>query len=262
MAGVIPRGRFVWYDLMTSDLDGAVDFYTRLVGWSTTPWDGEGDPYTMWTNNGVPLGGVMLLPEEAQAVEAPPHWMAYVTVSDTKATVKQTEELGGSVIVPTTEIPKTGNFAILHDPQGGAFAAFAPREVAPDIDDPPQVGKFSWHELATTDHEAAFDFYQAVFGWEKTDTLDMGEMGTYQMFGHGGPSLGGVFNKPNEVEGPPAWLYYIRVNDANEAALTVQVLGGQVMNGPMEVPGGGLVAHCLDPQGGTFAIHSVVAEQE
>ncbi|MFC1639412.1 VOC family protein [Gemmatimonadota bacterium] len=261
MTGDIPRGRFVWYDLMTSDLDAAVDFYTRLVGWSTAPWEGEGEPYTMWTNNGVPLGGVMPLPEEAKEAQAPPYWMAYVSVPDTKATVQKTEGLGGSVVVPATEIPNVGSFAILHDPQGGAFTAFTPLEAAPGVDDPPKVGEFSWHELATTDAGDAFDFYQAIFGWEKTEAMDMGAMGTYQMYGHGGPALGGMFNKPDEVEGPPAWLYYIRVDDANKTALTIQVLGGQVMSGPMEVPGGDLVAHCLDPQGGTFAIHSIASKE-
>ena len=262
MSGVIPRGRFVWYDLMTSDPDSAVDFYTRLAGWSTAPWAGEGDPYTMWTNKGVPLGGVMPLPVEANEAKAPPHWMAYVSVPDTKATVAQALELGGEVIVPATDIPNTGSFAILHDPQGGAFAAFTPLEAAPGIEDPPKVGDFSWHELATTDAEAAFDFYQQIFGWEKTEAMDMGKMGTYQMYGHGGASLGGMFRKPDKVAGPPAWLYYISVEDANKAALTIQMLGGQVMNGPVEVPGGDMVAHCLDPQGGTFAIHSIVSNED
>ncbi len=257
MTGPIARGRFVHYDLMTSDVDSAVDFYTRLAGWQTTPWQGEGDPYTMWTNNGVPLGGVMPLPEEANAAGAPPNWIAYVMVPDTDATVERTEALGGSVIVPATEIPNVGKFSILLDPQGGAFAIFTPLGEAPGDDEPPKIGEFSWHELATTDWEAAFEFYHAVFGWEKTEAMDMGDMGIYQMYGRGGQSLGGMFNKPAEVEGPPGWLYYIMVEDANQAALTLQMLGGQLMNGPIEVPGGDLVAHCLDPQGGRFAIHSL-----
>ena len=257
MTGGIPRGRFVWYDLMTSDPDEAVDFYTRLIGWSTAPWEGEGDSYTMWTNDGVPLGGVMPLPEKAKAAGAPPHWIAYVSVPDVRATVLRTAELGGGVVVPATDIAGVGSFAILQDPQGGAFAAFTPLEVSAGVDDTPKVGGFSWHELATTDSDAAFEFYHAVFGWEKTDTMDIGAVGAYQMYGHGGPSLGGMFVKPVEVEGPPAWLYYIRVNDADRTALTVQMLGGQVMSGPVAVPDGGMVAHCLDPQGGTFAIHQM-----
>ena len=262
MAGEIPRGRFVWYDLLTSDTDAAVDFYTRLVGWSTAPWDTGGEPYIMWTNNETPLGGVMLLPDEAKAVEAPPHWMAYITVPDVKDAVARTIEKGGSVVVPATDIPNVGEFSILHDPQGGAFAAFMPLEMAPGYDDPPGVGHFSWNELATTDLDGAFDFYNDLFGWEKTEAFDMGEMGMYQMYGYDGKTLGGMFVKPAEVEGPPAWLYYVKVPDANQTAIAIQVLGGQVMSGPMEVPGGDLVAHCMDPQGGVFAIHSEASKDE
>ncbi len=262
MTGNILPGRFVWYDLMTSDVGASVDFYTRLFGWGTAPWGEEGEPYTMWTNDGVPLGGVMPLPEQARELGAPPHWQAYISVPDVVAAVAKTEELGGSIVVPRTDIPDVGSFAILHDPQGGAFAPFTPREMTPGCDEPPVVGQISWNELATTDVDDAFEFYHQVFGWEKTGQMEMGEMGIYQMYGAGGPALGGIFTKPDEVEGPPAWLYYVRVKDANEAAVTLQVLGGQVMNGPLEVPGGDLVAHCLDPQGGVFAIHQVADERE
>ena len=64
------RGRFVWYDLMTTDPDAAQSFYTELIGWGTQAWDGP-MPYTMWTNHDVPLGGVVTLPEEAKQAGAP-----------------------------------------------------------------------------------------------------------------------------------------------------------------------------------------------
>ena len=93
MADGSSQGRFVWYDLMTSDLDSAVDFYTRLVDWGTTPWQGGGDPYTMWTNDKVPLGGIMSIPEPAKSAGAPPYWIAYVSVPDVRETVALTEKL-------------------------------------------------------------------------------------------------------------------------------------------------------------------------
>ena len=34
---------FVWYELCTSDLDGAKAFYGKLFGWTATPF-GEGAP--------------------------------------------------------------------------------------------------------------------------------------------------------------------------------------------------------------------------
>ena len=146
-----------------------------------------------------------------------------------------------------------------HTPPPGAsasFAAFTSASDSPGHEGPPQLGEFSWHELATTDHRAALDFYSKLFGWNETQSVDMGEMGTYQMYGQGEEMFGGMFNKPDEMPGPPAWLYYTLVDDIDEAVAKVRENGGQVLNGPMEVPGGSMIAQCLDPQGAMFALHA------
>ncbi|MEJ2371097.1 MAG: VOC family protein [Gemmatimonadales bacterium] len=249
------RGRFIWYELLTSDPDAAIDFYTRLIGWSSAPFDVSGQEYTMWMKGEVPVGGVMQLPEEAVAGGAPPHWLAYLGTSDVDATSEQAQQLGASVLVPPTTIPEAGRFSVLQDPQGAVIAVYTPPELPP-MDEEPTPGCFSWHELATTDHEAAFDFYSKLFGWEKQEAIDMGEAGIYQMYGAGGPPLGGMFNRTAEMP-VSAWLYYIMVQDIETAAARVRELGGLVVNGPMEVPGGSRIAQCSDPQGAMFAIHSV-----
>jgi len=116
---------------------------------------------------------------------------------------------------------------------------------------PPQVGEFSWHELATSDYEAGFDFYSALFGWEKTTKMEMGEMGVYQIYGSGEHELGGMYNLLPKIPAPPYWLLYARVPDVEAAAETIKSLGGQVLNGPMEVPGGDRVVQA--PGGGVRA---------
>ncbi len=257
MSSTESRGRFVWYELLTNDPGAAMAFYTKLIGWGTTDW-GEGEsPYTMWTVGENPIGGVMEFPEDVKAAGVPPHWLPYVGTPDVDATVKQAERLGGKVLKEPTDIPNAGRFAVLCDPQGAAFAVYQTGgETPPPREGPPRRGDFSWHELATTDHEAAFDFYNALFGWEKTEAMDMGEAGIYQMYGRGGMPLGGMFNKPAEMPGPPAWLLYAMVDDVHKSVEMVKKLGGQVLNGPMEVPGGDFIVQCLDPQGAAFALHS------
>jgi predicted enzyme related to lactoylglutathione lyase len=259
MTGSGNTGNFVWYDLMTNDPAGARGFYTRLIGWGTQQWDGGGQPYTLWTNNKTPLGGVMELPEDARAAGAPPHWLSYVAVDDIKATAPRAEELGGSVLHGPVDIPNAGSFAVLADPQGAVFAIYqSDAEYSADSRSA-GVGGFSWHELATSDSNGAFRFYSELFGWKPGEALDMGEAGIYQLFGSGGSPLGGMFNKPNEMPGPPMWLYYIKVKNVNDAVKRVAELGGRVINGPMEVPDGDLIAQCLDPQGALFAVHSSAA---
>lgn len=247
-----PRGRFVWFDLMTPDPSKAVEFYTKVVGWGTTAWEGP-TPYTMWTNSSMPIGGVMALPSGGGSAA---HWLAYISTPDTDATVKQAESLGARTLSAPRDIPTVGRFAVLADPQGAAFAVFTPAAQAPGHEGPAEVGEFSWHELATREAPAAFRFYQQLFGWEKTTAMDMGEAGTYQMYGRNGLELGGVYNKPAEMPGPPAWTHYIRVDDIKRAEEATKANGGQVVNGPMEVPGGDWIFMAIDPQGAPFAIHA------
>lgn len=252
------RGRFVWYELMTKDPEAAKSFYTTLAGWGTEDWEGAGQPYTMWTQREQPLGGVMTLPDEAAKAGAPPHWMGYVSTPNVDETISQATSLGAQVPAPPMDIPTVGRFAVLADPQGAVIAVYTSASESPRGGAQPEEGQFSWHELATTDYEAAFTFYRSVFGWEKTEAMDMGEAGIYLMYKEAGGAapLGGIFNKPKEMPGPPAWLYYIMVDDAQSKAEQVKKLGGRILNGPMEVPGGDWIVQCLDPQGAAFALHS------
>jgi predicted enzyme related to lactoylglutathione lyase len=87
--------------------------------------------------------------------------------------------------------------------------------------------------------------------------MDMGEgMGTYQMYGMGDVPFGGIFKQPPEMPGAAAWLHYVHVDSVTRVAELVKANGGQLVNGPMEVPGGDMIAQAVDPQGTMFALHS------
>lgn len=245
----IPLGRFSWHELMTTDPDAARGFYHRIAGWTTSPWEDGEQPYEMWMNGETPIGGLIELP----APEVPPCWMVYLSTPDLTATLEKVKSLGGSVL---TEIgvPMVGRFAVIADPQGAVIAVIEPEGEAGGHDGPAVVGEFSWCDLATTELDAAWSFYAQVFGWQAADRMDMGPRGSYQMFNRGAHPLGGMLNAPEGT--PVGWYYYVRVPDAHVAAETVKQLGGRVTAGPMQVPGGDFMAHCLDPQGVAFAVHS------
>jgi len=251
MSQSIPKGRFVWADLMTSDVDAAIRFYTTVAGWSTQKWEGP-MPYTMWTANGVPLGGVMPLPEAG----GHPSWLAYTSTPDVDASAQEAQSLGASIHVPPQDIPGVGRFAVLTDPQGAYFALYSSAGDVQGHDNEPAVGEFSWHELATSDGGAALDFYTRLFAWDKLSSFDMGGGWMYHLFGRAGRELGGAFTKTNDMPGPPMWIHYIKVDSAHAAAERITKAGGQVINGPMEVPGGDWITQALDPQGAMFAVHS------
>jgi predicted enzyme related to lactoylglutathione lyase len=155
-------------------------------------------------------------------------------------------------------MPPVGKWVVLQDPQGAVFAAFTPSRAPTAPEHPVELGDFSWHELATSDWKAAFEFYKKLFGWQETSAMDMGpDLGMYQMYGRGGAPLGGIYNKPKNAPGPSAWLPYIRVTDARTTPAATKKGGGQVINGPLEVPGGDWITMAMDPQGAPFATHSV-----
>jgi hypothetical protein len=259
MPELFPRGRFVWHELMTTDPQAAIDFYTKVIGWKVTGF--EQDPsYRMWTMGGTPMGGLMLLPEEARKMGAPPHWLMYVLVPDVDSTVRQAVGLGGRTHLEPQDIPTIGRFAVLADPQGAFFAVFTPSGGEKGSEEV-TIGDFSWHELATTDFKEAWNFYNALFGWDHVESFDMGPAGMYWMFAQAGSrkAMGGMYNSAPERGTAPHWLCYVMVRSADQAAQSVTRLGGKVLNGPMDVPGGDRVAQCMDPQGAVFAVHSVAA---
>lgn len=253
------KGRFAWYELLSTDTEAAVDFYTDVMGWKTERFGeaSEASPYTLWVGSQGPLGGVMKLPEEAAKEGAPPHWMAYVEVDDIEATVAKVTEMGGKIYVQPTVIPKVGRFSVIADPQGASLAVLEPEPQAEPMPphDRSRPGEPIWSELYADDGAAALEFYSALFGWEKKQELDMGEAGTYTIFGRGDDQYGGMMTKPAKMTMPPSWLYYIHVDDLDAAIERANAKGAKTLIGPTEVPGGDRVAQLTDPQGATFALH-------
>jgi uncharacterized protein len=118
---------FAWSELITTDLDGAKDFYGAIFGWDALTQGPEGGPsYTEWKVNDRSIGGMMLKNENMPA-EMPPNWGIYFAVDDCDQTVSKASSLGGSVFMPPMDI-EPGRFAVLADPGGAVFNVLAMKE--------------------------------------------------------------------------------------------------------------------------------------
>ena len=247
-------GRPVWYELMTTDPSAAEKFYDNVVGWSSAPFQSSPQPYTVFKRSGdVQVAGLMQTPD---GMNMPPFWSMYVAVPKLEDAVTHIKRLGGSELSGIIDIPTVGRIQMLKDPQGAAFYIIqpTPREERPEV--ALQVGEASWHELMTTDAEAAMKFYQEVFGWRPDEPMDMGPMGKYHMFSRAHGMIGGMMNKPKEMANvPPNWQIYFRVPDVDPATERIKANGGRILNGPMDVPGGDRVVNAMDPQGAAFGLH-------
>ena len=121
-------GALCWTELTTSDPKAAEAFYTRLFGW-VPKHGGVGTPmeYTEFSVDGTPSIGMMKKPEQMPA-HIPSYWMPYFQVDSCDASTEKAKSLGGRVMVGPQDIPNTGRFTIVNDPQGAKFALFEYKE--------------------------------------------------------------------------------------------------------------------------------------
>ncbi len=249
------QGTPCWYELSTTDLDAAERFYAAVLDWSFADSGMEGFTYHLASTGGDRVAGAMVTPPEAGGV--PPHWLIYFAVTDADAAAAATTAAGGAVHMPPADIPGTGRFAVLADPQGAAFGVLAPAPMegagpAGGAFDQMKPGHGNWNELMTTDPAAGLAFYADLLGWQPSRAVDMGEMGTYQIFSHDGGDIGGIMGLGNSPV--PAWLPYFGTTGITAAIARIEAAGGTVAVGPMEVPGGAFIAVASDPQGAWFAV--------
>ena len=247
------HGRFAWYELITTDVAAAQAFYTKVVGWGAQEASTPGLPYTLFTAGKASVSGLMELPDEARRKGATPRWMGYVGVKDADATADRLKALGGAVYVPPTD-SNIGRIAVVADPQTANLGLVqelktSQRQSAAELGKPGRVG---WHELLAADWKKAFAFYGELFDWQRADG-EIGPTDTYRLFSAGGQTLGGMYTK-RPTDPVPYWLFYINVDDIDAAMERVKTGGGQVFEGPLEMPGGNWIARCGDPQGAAFAL--------
>lgn len=247
-----PKGKFAWYELMTSDTQAAGKFYSDVVGWITQEMPAPGGhPYTTFNLGGVGMAGMLHLPDHTA-------WIGYIAVDDVDAHVEKIVEAGGKLWKPVTDVPGMLRFAVMSDPQDAAIVVFTPHPAMPTPQRPvpPASGAIGWHELYTTSLDASMDFYSKLFGWTKLSDMDMGPMGTYRIFDQGDHKQmgdGGMMLKPPQVP-VSCWKFYFCVDSIGAAVQRVEAGGGKILAGPMQVPGGGWIIQGQDPQGAVFSL--------
>lgn len=251
------HGRPIWYELACtpSARASAEGFYAALFGWTFADSGMQGMAYDLATCEGDMVAGVMDMPDDVAGM--PPFWMIYFGVGDADAAIVAATAAGAKVWRPVFEVPGTGRVAVLGDPQGAAFGILEPAPMegggeGGNAFDQTRAGHGNWHELMTSEPDAALTFYGTLLGWARSTEVPMGEMGVYRLFSHDGADIGGVQGLGNAPA--PAWLPYFGFNGVTEAVARIAELGGEVLHGPQEVPGGAFIAIARDLQGAHFAI--------
>lgn len=247
-------GSFCWLELATSDRVGAKTFYTNLFGW--TAQDNPMGPemvYTIFRKGSDDTGGVYQLMKDQLDAHVPPHWLLYVRVDNVDVPAAKAVELGGHQIVPPTDIPNIGRFAVIQDPTGAMFSMFQPGKHR-GITKFGDISNLCWTDLNTNDPAKAVSFYGSLFGW----TFETGKDGYRHIVNGKGHEdmIGGI---PLQMHAPPGtpshWMAYFHVADCKATAEKASQTGARTLMPANFMQDVGTIAVLADPQGAVFALY-------
>jgi predicted enzyme related to lactoylglutathione lyase len=119
-------GALTWTELATRDTEAAKKFYTSLFGWKEKTSTGGGMTYTEFSVGDAPFAGMMEMNAQMVGMGVPPNWLTYFQVADVDVSANKAKTLGATLTVPPMDIPNTGRFSVIQDPQGAVFAIYKP----------------------------------------------------------------------------------------------------------------------------------------
>ena len=229
-------GRPVWYELMTTDMAAAETFYRKVVGWTSAPFERRAESLRdLQPQRSGPCGG---RDEEARRHEHAAVLGDVCGRAEARGGRGSHQAARRSELSPVIEVPTVGRLQMMKDPHGAAFYIIQPASTEEKPEKAPEIGEASWHELMTTDAPAAMKFYSEIFGWRPSETMDMGAMGKP----HVQPASRN--DRRHDEQAARDGACAVTLEDLFPRARhqrgrrAHQGERRQVLNGPMEVPGG------------------------
>lgn len=217
--------RFCRYELRTTNVSAATDFYAALFERRELI--------------------IRELPASARTRGAPAHWLGYLS----------TAELGGSIVAlqrwnehgATPVGARVGDGAVVRDP-GGAMLALTDSAELVDAG-------VALHVLQTPNAGRAAQIYVELFGWVLTERFELESRGSFQQFAWraGEPNVGAIGDIAGRPGIHPQWQFFFGIRSFDAALACVREHGGAVI-GPTELPDGRRIAACDDSQGAAFGL--------
>jgi predicted enzyme related to lactoylglutathione lyase len=241
-----------WVDLSSPDIEASKQFYSQVFGWEPLQIGGpEMGNYTFFNKGGKNVGGAA----STNSPDQHPAWTPYFAAPNADETAEKIRTAGGEIVMEPDDVPGgAGRMCVFKD-STGAYAGLWQAGMHRGFGIWQEVGSVSWVEMQSRDIAKAKQFYKQVFGWNE-ETMSMGPGGPeYTMWKLDGASFAGGMDMQPMVPAnvPPHWLVYFQVENVDPSAEQIKALGGQVLVGPMPIPGGRFVV-ATDPQGATFGI--------
>lgn len=245
-------GQPCWVDLNTTDLPGAVSFYSDLFGWEATDQGDDFGHYHMLRKVDQQVTGIGPCYDAAQRSA----WNVYLNTADIEATQELIEQAGGQNFMDVMVIGDAGKMTVSLDAAGTPVGLWeADRFGGTEVHG--EHGAPCWFELHTRNYDEAVAFYPAILpglGLKREAFEGM----NYSTVETSGKPWGGIFDAsgflPEDVTG--YWQVYFQVDDVDETAARVQQLGGSLIDEVADTPFGRM-ARVIDPYGAAFVIITV-----
>lgn len=237
------NGQPCWVDLMTNDVDAAVEYYSGLFGWEFAPAQGD-DNYRLISIGGKVIAAVWAVDD----VAIEPTWRIFFSTDDLAATCEAVVHAGGSVEFGPETVGGRGSYADCRDAVGGAFIAWQGDE-QPGSEVTGVPGSWMWSEYVTRHVQQTTAFYGSALGWEFESAGD-----GYQVFKVEAQPFGGILPAPAEMpeEFGEFWTPYFYVEDIDAAVEYTQATGGEIIYGPAVLPDTSVVVELTHPSCGFF----------
>jgi len=241
-------GKFIWFDLATSDPEAAQRFYGQVFGWTFKKTKGTDERYVVIRNEGRPIGG-LFRPVMAAEGSAGGRWLSFASTPNIVRSLERMVANGGSVLVPATKVPDRGTHALVRDSQGAIIGLLQSQSGDPP-DDPVAPGDFYWVDLYARDPSSAAKSY-AELGFEVTRDDVSGD--ERLLLAANGYARAGILKLPDAAR-EPGWLAYVQVEDVPSTLKRVLAGGGKVLREPDPAVLNGQFAVIADPQGAVLGV--------
>ena len=241
-------GKFVWFDLATSDTAASQKFYGAVFDWDFEHVRGTTDRYAVIRNEGRAIGGVFGQQVPPGAVRGA-RWLPFASVTSMERVTSMMTAGGGQVLVPATVVPGRGTHALMRDTQGAIVGL-----LQSSSGDPPDAsvstGDFYWVDLYARDPAAAAKAYKEL-GYDVYSDEVTGD--DRLVLSAKGYARAGIVKMPPEGR-EPGWLAYVQVDDVPATLARVRAAGGSVLREPDPAILGGQLAVFADPLGGVLGV--------
>lgn len=256
LSPVVP-GEIVWADLVTTDVEAAVAFYSSVFGWDRRD---SGDPNYVELARGDELVCAIAAFEDDDVPPGGARWLVSVSVADVDEAVNKVVKFGGSVLEAPYDLPDRGRLAVVTDSQGAVLMLLRAAGGDP-IRSQVTPGVWAWAELWTRDIEKAVAFYEKAIGYRAVRDEDGGGQPPVVLATQDRPRATVVEIPWEYVE--PNWLPYVLITNGRETLKDILDAGGSVLFTSDDVAEdtGTFAAIVSDPTGGVFAIQELEAGQ-